>query len=125
MVFASTASNESDSKDTTHLPSRPNIQSPIPGDSSADRYPSLLDDAAIGDPKGWRFSERAKKGDLRLWQRVLPKEDEQMLFQHCLEIKDTLTSELVNGHYTRRKSGGFGEQGYRYRYKDTVQEAKP
>ena len=103
----------------------PDPQSPIPGHSSKDRYPTLLDNNVIDDPKGWRFSEKAKKGDLRIWQRVLSEEDEQILFQRCFEIKDTLTPELVNSHQTRRKSGGFGEQGYRYRYKDTTHEAKP
>jgi alkylated DNA repair dioxygenase AlkB len=89
------------------------------------RYPDILPDEEISGPQGWRFSEKSKKGDLKLWSRVVSSEDEKALFHFCLEIKDSLTPEVVNGHETRRKSIGFGDPGYEYEYKGAIRKAEP
>ena len=87
--------------------------------------PDILPDQEIPEPQGWRFSEKSKKGDLRLWNRDISIVDEKALLQFCLEIKDSLASEVVNGHETRRQSIGFGDPGYEYEYKGASRKAEP
>ena len=96
-----------------------------PSDHGDNNFPSLLPTESMSQQQSWPFQQKARKGRLRFWERVFSEINEKTLLSYCKALIHLLSPEDVNGHLSRRLSGGFGEPGYEYSYKKTTRIAQP